>query len=349
MSKRFVVLDSFRGLFALSIVLVHLYVIDSFGKTPFFRGGGLFVEFFFLLSGFVITHSYGYRDSLNFRSFAISRTFRIFPLHVAMLLFFFLIETAKLIAYKNGIHFNVLPFTEACAVKEIIPNLFLVHSWSRLTQVNSFDYSSWSISIEYYMYMIFFFSTTLFKRKKELVWCILSVSALVLYMTHSELVVVQVKRGISGFFLGAVIYQIYKKIDTYTPSFFYASIAELIAAVSVIIVVCINSSEIFPITLLVFGGTIIIFTFEAGCISNLLQKGLFRTIGERSYSIYLVHLAIIYILTFSCIIFQKVTGKEITVMVGMKRYIDLGNPVFNNLLVLAVLAVTITVSGFTFK
>ncbi len=92
MNKRFVVLDSFRGLFAVSIVLLHLCVVNSFGELSFFREAARLVEFFFVLSGFVITHSYAYRNSLDLRSFAISRTFRIFPLHVTMLIVFVIIE-----------------------------------------------------------------------------------------------------------------------------------------------------------------------------------------------------------------------------------------------------------------
>ena len=45
--KRFVVLDSFRGVCAVAVVLFHTQILLSFSELGFFRHADLFVEFFF--------------------------------------------------------------------------------------------------------------------------------------------------------------------------------------------------------------------------------------------------------------------------------------------------------------
>ena len=60
-----------------------------------------------------------------------------------------------MIAYKNGIKLNNEPFTGNTAAFEIIPNFLLIQSWTNMTKSVSFNSPSWSISVEYYMYIIF--------------------------------------------------------------------------------------------------------------------------------------------------------------------------------------------------
>ena len=54
----FRVLDSWRGIAALLVALFHLDIYSALYSLDFTRNAFLFVDFFFVLSGFVITHSY---------------------------------------------------------------------------------------------------------------------------------------------------------------------------------------------------------------------------------------------------------------------------------------------------
>lgn len=152
---RFHALDSFRGLCALAVVVYHLRIYDSFTELAFFRHSYALVSFFFVLSGFVLTHVYGSRMAFNFRHFFISRTFRLFPLHIFMLGIFIVLEFGKILAYDQGISFNHEPFSGKSAPAQILPNLFLLQSWTHWTNPLSFNFPAWSISIEYYTYMLF--------------------------------------------------------------------------------------------------------------------------------------------------------------------------------------------------
>jgi hypothetical protein len=70
--KRFQVLDGFRGICALSVAVYHMHIPQSFGEWAFFRNAHHMVSFFFVLSGFVMVHTYGQRLATTdqFRQFS---------------------------------------------------------------------------------------------------------------------------------------------------------------------------------------------------------------------------------------------------------------------------------------
>src|SRR4051794_19445955 len=94
MKKKFVLLDILRGVSAAMIVLFHM---SAFSDTPvinnsFVKNSDLFVDFFFILSGFVISHSYRHISSVNkLQGFLKKRWLRMYPLHVVMIFTFGLI------------------------------------------------------------------------------------------------------------------------------------------------------------------------------------------------------------------------------------------------------------------
>ena len=131
MPIRFSVLDSFRGLSAIFVLVYHLRYVGSgsISELSFFRGSNLLVDFFFVLSGFVLAHGYAFKKDLKFKDFFIARTFRIFPLHIVLLIVFIILEFGRLLAHNYGFNFNNIPFSDLTSVNEIFPNLLLLQSW----------------------------------------------------------------------------------------------------------------------------------------------------------------------------------------------------------------------------
>ncbi len=86
---KYEVLDGLRGVAALCVVLFHIgeLVTPDTGHNPF-RHTHLAVDFFFVLSGFVVAHAYGERLSLpkaapgamSFKDFVIRRLIRLHPM-----------------------------------------------------------------------------------------------------------------------------------------------------------------------------------------------------------------------------------------------------------------------------
>ena len=142
-------LETFRGIFALTIVLHHLRVNTFIHNSNFVQNGVLAVDFFFVLSGFVI--AYNYIDKINSKkeliTFQKKRFYRLYPLHLLTLFVFIFIELLKLFATKyTDFETTYIPFGDFNNYYSLISNFFLVHGlygWS-------FNLPSWSISTELY-------------------------------------------------------------------------------------------------------------------------------------------------------------------------------------------------------
>jgi peptidoglycan/LPS O-acetylase OafA/YrhL len=98
--------------------------------------------FFFALSGFVIMHVYDQRMSsfADYSDYLQKRLARIYPLHIATLALAIL--WARLAPHRD--------FTSDA----LVPNILLVHAWNT-THHLSFDYPSWSVSAEFFVYLLF--------------------------------------------------------------------------------------------------------------------------------------------------------------------------------------------------
>lgn len=80
--SRFAILDGMRGLAALAVITDH---VSSEIMTTLLPGRYLAVDFFFVLSGFVLAHVYAQRlkDKMSFGDFMRVRVVRLYPLYIA--------------------------------------------------------------------------------------------------------------------------------------------------------------------------------------------------------------------------------------------------------------------------
>jgi len=349
--ERFEVLDSFRGLCALFVVVYHLHVSDSFAEIAFFRGSSIFVEFFFVLSGFVLAHGYAFRENLSFGPFLSARFFRLYPLHLFMLLVFVLLELGKWSALEFfGISFNNMAFTNDYALESILPNLLLVHAWTPFTNPLSFNTPSWSISIEFYMYLLLYLSLLMAGRLRMLVWGLLPPVMFYLMITGSDLLVPAVMRGLSGFFGGVICYLVYRRyLSRINVPVWLASLVEVALILLVIAVVQSDVEYRSVWATLVFFLTVLWFSLEGGLLSTALKRDSLQFLGRLSYSMYMTHAAVIYLFTSLFLVLQKLIGRQTMSMVDGVRFFDTGYGLWNNLLVALMLASVLLCSCWTYR
>lgn len=83
--KRFYLLDGLRGIAAISVVIFHY---TEHNNLHWLGGAWASVDLFFILSGFVIAHSYGLKivNGLSFQNFFLIRLIRLGPLYFIGLL-----------------------------------------------------------------------------------------------------------------------------------------------------------------------------------------------------------------------------------------------------------------------
>tara|TARA_Y100000590_G_scaffold213192_1_gene241531 strand:- start:28784 stop:29896 length:1113 start_codon:yes stop_codon:yes gene_type:complete len=287
-------LESLRGVAALAVAIYHVKDISTSPITDnlFIENSDTMVDFFFVLSGFVI--AYTYLDRINdFRSlvnFKIKRFLRLYPLHLITLLGFLIIEIAKyaLEAFA-GISSNVAPFSTN-NLSSFISNLFLFHSFTEPTV--TFNAPSWSISTEFYTYLVFglvvLFSTILNNKFRPfLLFIVMAVSAYLVFIFDAmeEFVGVAMFRCMYSFFLGTLIFYLFEKIKVTTPL-----LISLGLILFTIWAVC--YPEIVPKIILPILFALVVFSLVTSKTNTLIRFLNYKHLvflGTVSYGIYMIH------------------------------------------------------------
>lgn len=348
-------LDAFRGLAALCVVMYHMHIDNSFTELEFFRGSFAFVELFFVLSGFVLAHGYGQKKELGFASFFRARFFRLYPLHFVMFLAFLMFELSKLaVAYLTNYQFTEPAFSGARAVSEIAPNLLLLQSWLPFADSQSFNAPSWSISVEFYLYFLLFFSLKAPLAIRYVLWTILPVAAEYMLVSNSSLLSNEALRGLIGFFGGVLMYLLYKRIEHFCSSgaaklSWFATLLELLALLAIVVAVQTSFAYKELVTSCVFLLVILLFSFEAGGVSLLLKRAPFQYLGRISYSIYLTHVMILLCISSSLIALQHYGFVALTKKIDSVLFISSGSDLLNNVMPLVILSLVVWVSHYSYR
>jgi peptidoglycan/LPS O-acetylase OafA/YrhL len=148
-------LTGIRGIAALLVLGIHgvpLGFIGYPGPLTIFARGYLGVDFFFLLSGFIITHVY--LAPLAKPSWSASKVFlwhrivRIYPVHITVL--------AGLLAAVALVSIEVRPVHTAALWRpgDVLWHVLLLHAWG-LAESVGWNQPSWSISAEWFAYLLF--------------------------------------------------------------------------------------------------------------------------------------------------------------------------------------------------
>lgn len=146
-------LDSLRGVAALSVALFH-FNIGSIFNNSFTNNAGLMVDFFFVLSGYVISLNYNNRigSFSDLFKFQRKRFARLYPLHFIILLSFVLLELLKLLISDFTNSISTKSFTGQYNPEYIYANLALAQNF--FNSQLSWNAPSWSISAEFYTYFL---------------------------------------------------------------------------------------------------------------------------------------------------------------------------------------------------
>ncbi|MFA6900021.1 MAG: acyltransferase [Desulfurivibrionaceae bacterium] len=360
-AKRYQVLDSWRGVCACMVALFHFKTNSHTYDLPFFRNAYLFVDFFFVLSGFVIFANYEERLRKGFGvvRFLVMRFGRVYPLHFAVLMAFIGWDIVQLIFPQVASFAKYAPFSGPGETSGyIVSNLLLTHSLG-LHDYLALNGPSWSISTEFYAYVLFALAIVIFRNRIHL-FLIASVilSPVFLYIFSPGFMDTTYRYGyvrcIYGFSLGALIWLFMDRSrglfgDPNIGKRFLA-VAEVVVLFLVILYVSFAGTG--PLSLaapVVFALTIYIFSFEAGLISILMRTRFFLFLGLLSYSIYMNEILVGGKFFFGL---AGVAEKKLSVYVfssvgGVKRLgIDLWQGDLFNILYLAVL---VLFSWFTYK
>lgn len=293
---RFEALDGWRGICALLVVLFHAPVAGIVHETAFFRHGYLFVDFFFVLSGFVIAHAFydRLRGEQNFGRFFGLRLFRVYPLHLFMLALFVAFECLMLVTRGPS-----EAFVGGNSVVALVHNLLMSHSFGTVDSLG-WNYPSWSISAELLAYGLFALMVIRAPRAMLPLMAVTIVGGLVVIALVEGTMDTTVRFGwlrcLAGFSLGAVLrLVIWPRAGGRVAVGGTAwTLAELACVLLVVVFVSELGGSVLSVAApLVFAFAIYVFGHEGGAVSRLLKAGPIAFLGAISYSVYMTHAFVI--------------------------------------------------------
>jgi peptidoglycan/LPS O-acetylase OafA/YrhL len=178
MNNKLIKLEAIRGFAALYVVFhhtIHQFRILNFDLSFLFRFGQEAVILFFILSGFVIEYSYSKGKDKSFKTYFLKRFLRIYiPLFFVFITHFII----KSINTEVNIDWRIL-----------FGNIFMLQDVGSLKPnviVPTFLGNSplWSLSYEWWFYMLYFPLITFFKKKSSLIVYTLGVISALTYIIY---------------------------------------------------------------------------------------------------------------------------------------------------------------------
>lgn len=299
-------LDALRGICAVMVALHHVEFQWPLRMTGLMRHGALFVDFFFVLSGFIIAYNYErIRTAPELGRFMWLRFARVYPLHLVMLLVFLGYETAQWwIIQHQQLQLQSPPFSDNDAAGFLM-NLTLLNGVG--LRPLSFNVPAWSISTEFWTYLMFgVIALACAGRPRLRRWTYLGVVVLSLVFLVAgreqprltEDYPYFLPRCVLGFFLGAVLFTFWRDRQPGPSRGLMPVMCQLFAlalAVAIVIYAGPDRLELEFAAPFTFMLTIAVFArFPDTLLVRLLTRKPLIWMGTVSYSIYMVHMIVLF-------------------------------------------------------
>ena len=303
-------LTGLRGVAAWYVVFFHVQDWFPAASSPyiseFIAQGFLAVDLFFILSGYVINRAY----STNFSrlhvnayfDFIFRRLARIYPLHLFILILYILVPIAIT-------HFSTLKdLGDRFSLSYFFQSLLLIQNWGFTAELD-WNYPSWSISVEFFAYLLFpFFATLTTITIKQfaltpviLIPILCAVISLIYYFSGQyslgdDIPSLGLARCILEFLIGAQISSICKQ-----PEFSNRALTHTVQAVSIAIIALGFYFGLPDYLFIPFAFSLFIFSLISGktYLGIFLSFKLLIFVGKISYSTYLCHALMRELVKFS--------------------------------------------------
>jgi len=282
--QRFIALDSLRGIAALFIVFYHMGPFGWVaGWTPF-RSGWMLVDFFFVLSGFVIAMSYGARLAQGYPrgSFLLIRLGRVVPLHLAVVAAFTLLEFAVFRPVLGEVH----------GWWEWVRGAFLLDAFATGAG-NFYAPVSWAVGVEMVLYAL---AALLFGRGR----CGLAAAVLLAaagawgMATHFKVFGFGflLQRGLFDFAIGVLAWRLHQRLSGIEPGAALLTFAEIALIGLLLWLLWVTGKDGSWVILAapLFAAMVLVFARDKGLVSRALQAKPFLWLGQLSFALFMVHL-----------------------------------------------------------
>jgi len=293
---RFEALDSLRGVCAVLVVMFHMPVASHWRDWGLVQHGYLFVDYFFVLSGFVIAHAYAGRltTAREAGRFMVRRLGRVWPLHVLMLAAYIGLELARLWFHVD----SATPFTGDRSVAAIFANLLLVQAWHLLPSL-TWNGPAWTLSAEVACYLIFAALVLVAPKRFRWIGAVLAVIGGLVVLFHARRWMnttydFAVPRAVYGFFLGCLLQGLWTRIPRLKGV--AATALEVVTVVALCVFIGFATGPVTVLITPLFVIAVWVFAGEEGLLSRVLDHPALVTMGRWSFAIYMVHMFVLTVL-----------------------------------------------------
>lgn len=270
----------------------------------FLPGIQLWPDYFFVLSGFILTHVYG--QSLQnpkpgaVYNYLVHRIARVYPLHVFVLGLLVAFECMRwVIAQHTTVVMHHEIFTGSTSLKYIPSNLLLIQAWG-IHHSNSWNDPAWSVSAEFACYLIFpwIISSGITRSLRSALMLVLFSCCGLLWIqltrhTFDVTYDLGVPRAFFSFSIGCVLRQYLPQLRNLVSRVSPTLVQLATMSVIVFLFAWKGAKGIYFIPFWVL--LIVSLTFEQTRVARALSWGPLVKLGDISYSIYLMHILILWI------------------------------------------------------
>jgi peptidoglycan/LPS O-acetylase OafA/YrhL len=291
----------------LMIILYHFSEGHHYSGLQWFdriaARGYLWVEFFFALSGFILTYAYGSKLAELWRlrgygAFLRARLIRLYPLHLFMLLLMLALVLGLRALAASGGYVSIYdsPWHQDVSVKGFVLSLFLVQAWNTMDGL-TWNGLSWFVSAEFALCLAFpallYLSTGKAWRGFALVGCgVAGLLALLFTSKHGFDITFHngVLRGLADFTIGVGMAALFVRVQAARiPAGVHSILQLMLVGLLAYSVTYTGWSHthadlytVLPLIALVFA-----LAFDKGIVAEALKTRMPQRMGEWSYAIYL--------------------------------------------------------------
>jgi peptidoglycan/LPS O-acetylase OafA/YrhL len=303
-------LTPLRGIAALLVVAYHsnrgFAPIAPITATSLFANGWLWVDFFFMLSGFILCYTYeeSFTGSVTRASYAKyigARIARIYPLHLMSTLWMFAISIAIL-----RVATSVTGWAAGMLRPTALPACLLLVQSIHVYDEPPLNPPAWSLSTEWWVYLVFPFLVPVFYRLQRGGKVAAALAVIGLYLALRYVVgawsfgvpTIAVTadfglvRCLIGFACGMLLHKLYRDRTGYrllrTNAAFLVGLFGAVAAMH-FDAMDIAIVAFFPLVILAAA-------HNGGLVKRGLDTRVLQRLGTWSFSIYMIHVPIMSLL-----------------------------------------------------
>lgn len=295
-------INAFRGFASLYVVLYHLRFYnnyDWFGAVPALRFGYIGVDFFFILSGLIVSHVYLRKSRGSgpgfWMKFIWYRIARLFPVHLLIMLLMLMTAVIAPMLASGG------PTLDGQDYKDWFLLTFLVRQWT-LPADYSWNSPAWSISAEFFAYLIVFPLIAYFTRNdsgRPAGLALIAIGSLLLLSLTATTGTINVTayagpliRVTGGFMLGSGLYLV---LSTFAVARIWDralgySLAAMLIIIGLAPAMAVAGWPVDLVLIMALVATISCTYLAKGPIADGLSRPALFWLGEISFALYLCHI-----------------------------------------------------------